>query len=65
MVKRLISALERLHSQCADAVKALEKKDYSQALGAVTGLEDQFRYVSTRLMVLWELKTLKTNTRKQ
>jgi hypothetical protein len=65
MVKHLILALEQLNRQCADAVRALEKKDYSQALGAVAGLEDQFRYVSTRLTVLWELEALKTNKRKQ
>lgn len=65
MAKRLVSALEQLHRQCADAVKALEKKDYSMALGAVAGLEDQFRYVSTRLTVLWELETITKINKRQ
>jgi hypothetical protein len=50
--------LLELQQRCAEALKALDQQDYLVALGALAGVENELRYVSTRLMVLRELKEI-------
>jgi hypothetical protein len=49
--------------RCAEALKALDQQDYLVALGALAGVENELRYVSTRLMVLRELEITKKRRR--
>jgi hypothetical protein len=48
-------ALAQIHERCAEAQKALAQDNPLGAIGALAGLEEQIRNVSTRLMVLREI----------
>jgi hypothetical protein len=50
--------LWELQRRSTEALKALDQQDYLVALGALVGIETELRYVSTRLMVLRELKEI-------
>jgi hypothetical protein len=50
--------LADVQQRCTESLKALEQHDYLVVLGALTGLEDQIRFVSVRLMVLREIKEI-------
>ena len=60
-------ALGRIHERCTEAQKALEQDNPLGAIGALAGLEEQIRNVSTRLMVLREITEIqeeKSRTRR-
>jgi hypothetical protein len=56
--------LADVQQRCTEAMKALEQHDYLVVLGALTGLEDQIRYITVRLMVLREINEYKNKTHK-
>ncbi len=61
------NALAQIHERCTEAQKALEQDNPLGALGALTGLEEQIRDVSLRLMILREITEIqeeKSHTRR-
>jgi hypothetical protein len=51
-------ALADVQRRCTEALKALDQHDYLVVIGALTGLEEQIRYVAVRLMVLREIREI-------
>lgn len=50
--------LLELQQRCSEALKAVDQGDYLVVLGALTGVENEIRFLCTRLMVLRELKEI-------
>jgi Na+-transporting NADH:ubiquinone oxidoreductase subunit NqrC len=50
--------LADVQQRCTEALKALDQHDYLVVIGALTGLEEQIRYVTVRLMVLREIREI-------
>jgi hypothetical protein len=60
--KKVLADVQR---RCTEALKALDQDDYLVVIGALTGLEEQIRYVTVRLMVLREIREIQNqNTRR-
>jgi hypothetical protein len=60
--KKVLADVQR---RCTEALKALDQHDYLVVIGALTGLEEQIRYVTVRLMVLREIREMQNqNTRR-
>jgi hypothetical protein len=57
--------LSDVEQRCSEALKALEQNDYLVVIGALAGLEEQIRYVTTRLMVLREIREIQKQNSKQ
>src|SRR6185437_6311020 len=61
-VQKVLADVQR---RCTEALKALDQHDYLVVIGALTGLEEQIRYVTVRLMVLREIREIQNrNTRR-
>lgn len=58
IVEALKKSLADIQGRSAEAVKALEQRDFLVALGAISGLESQLRDITVRLMVLRELEQI-------
>ena len=54
IVREAKRTLRDLHTRSAEALKALNARDYNLALGAFAGLEEQIRKTNNRLQVLCE-----------
>ncbi len=60
-------ALAQIHERCTEAQEALAQDNHLGAFGALAGLEEQIRDVSTRLMILREITEIqeeKSHTRR-
>jgi ribosomal protein L3 len=57
--KKVLADVQR---RCTEALKALDQHDYLVVIGALTGLEEQIRYVTVRLMVLREIREMQNQT---
>ena len=56
IVEAVKKTLTDLEQRSREALKALEKRSYAVALGALSGMEAQIQHASTRLMILYEVQ---------
>jgi len=65
IVEAAKNVLADVQRRCTEALKALDQHDYLVVIGALTGLEEEIRYVTARLMVLREIREIQNpNTRR-
>jgi hypothetical protein len=64
IVEAVKNTLTDLEQRSKEALKALEKRDYAVALGALSGMEAQIQHVSSRLMILYEVQQRQKQKRK-
>jgi hypothetical protein len=57
--------LADVQQRCAESLKALGQNDYLVVIGALAGLEEQIRYVTTRLIVLREIQEIQKHKPKR
>jgi hypothetical protein len=62
IVEAAKNVLADVQRRCTEALKALDQHDYLVVIGALTGLEEQIRYVTVRLMVLREIREMQNQT---
>ena len=58
-------AVADIQQRSTEAIKALDQGDYLVVLGALTGLEEQIRFVTVRLMVLREVEQIQKQNLEQ